>query len=278
MPDAQWYERMYGGRDQRLLPLEPGHKYFLADPLAPRGGTLLDIGCGTGNFLAAARDQGFEVSGTELDRNAAKFAKERLGLARVFPLTVSEFAEANEAKQFDVVTFFEVLEHQAEPRAFLDSVRKCLKPQGFIALSVPNRDRWMTGSDVLDYPPNHFLRWNAGALKNFLSAQGFAVLSIREQPATIAYTAQMINSAVRTGMSAPLAGETPADFRELLQSAPEQAEAVLSVSPTARQRAAQILGRVKHAACFPLALAAFPYVRLRGYKGTYLYCLARLRA
>ena len=76
MPGAQWYEQMYGGRDEKLLPLEPGHKYFLADPRAPRGGMLLDIGCGTGNFLAAARNAGYQVTGTELDRNAARFAAE----------------------------------------------------------------------------------------------------------------------------------------------------------------------------------------------------------
>src|SRR6266481_547416 len=79
MPDAQWYERMYGGRDEKVLPLEPGHKYFLADSLAPRGGELLDIGCGTGNFLAAASDRGYGVTGIELDPNAAGFTKERLG-------------------------------------------------------------------------------------------------------------------------------------------------------------------------------------------------------
>jgi hypothetical protein len=39
----------------------------------------------------------------------------------------------------------------------------------------------------------------------------------------------------------------------------------------------EMLGRIKHAACFPLAVAAFPYVRMRGYKGTYMYCLARKR-
>src|SRR6267378_6315001 len=93
MPDARWYEQIYGGRDERLLPLEPGHKYFLADPLAPGGGRLLDIGCGTGNFLAAARVAGYEVAGIEMDRNAARFAKERLGLQSVFPLTISEFAD-----------------------------------------------------------------------------------------------------------------------------------------------------------------------------------------
>src|SRR6266576_3661333 len=66
MPDARWYEQMYGVRDQEILPLEPGHKYFLADTLAPRCGELLDIGCGTGNFLAAARHAGYCVTGTDL--------------------------------------------------------------------------------------------------------------------------------------------------------------------------------------------------------------------
>ena len=277
MPDANWYERMYGGRDEELLPLEPGHKYFLADPRAPRCGELLDIGCGTGNFLAAAREAGYSVMGIELDRNAARFAKERLGLQRVLPLTIADFSEQHKEERFDVVTFFEVLEHQDSPIDFLQKVRTCVRPGGVIALSVPNRERWMTGPDVLDYPPNHFLRWNAAALRKFLSAQGFETLSIREQPVGVAHTAQMINVALRTGMTQPKVEEPPVSFRDVVQMAPEQAEAVLHAKPTMRQRAMEALGRIKHAACFPLALAAFPYVRMRGYKGTYMYCLARKR-
>ena len=277
MPDARWYEQMYGGRDEKLLPLEPGHKYFLTDPLAPRGGELLDIGCGTGNFLTAAREVGYGVTGIELDRNAARFAKERVGLQRVFPLTISEFAGRHADEKFDVVTFFEVLEHQAAPVEFLQRVSMVLKARGTLALSVPNRERWMTGPDVLDYPPNHFLRWNAAALKHFLSAHGFEVLSIREQPVGIAHTAQMINMALRTGMSQTAAGEGRASFRDVMQMAPEQAEVVLHAKPTTRQRAMQTLGRIKFAVCFPLAVAAYPYVRARGFKGTYMYFLARKR-
>jgi SAM-dependent methyltransferase len=277
MPDARWYEQMYGGRDQNVLPLEPGHKYFLADPLAPGSGALLDIGCGTGNFLAAARDKGYRVTGIELDRNAARFAKEKLNLQNIFPLTISEFSEQYPDESFDVVTFFEVLEHQAAPVEFLQKIRSCVRAGGLIALSVPNRERWMSGPDVLDYPPNHFLRWSAGSLRKFLGAQGFEILSVREQPAGIAYTAQMINVALRTGMTQPAAGETSASFRDVMQMAPEQAEAVLQAKPTKRRRAMEMLGRIKHAACFPLAVAAFPYVRMRGYKGTYMYCLARKR-
>jgi SAM-dependent methyltransferase len=275
MPDARWYEQMYGGRDENLLPLEPGHKYFLADPLAPGGGELLDIGCGTGNFLATAQEAGYGVTGIELDRNAARFAKEQLGLQRVLPLTISEFVEQHAEARFDVVTFFEVLEHQAAPVEFLQKVEACVRPGGLIALSVPNRERWMTGPDVLDYPPNHFLRWNAEALRKCLSAQGFEVLSVREQPAGLSHTAQMINISLRTGMSQAAAGEASRSFRDVMQMAQDQAETVLRAKLTTRQRAMEILGRIKSAACFPLAVVAYPYVRLRGFKGTYLYCLAR---
>jgi len=275
MPDARWYEQMYGGRDEKLLPLEPGHKYFLSDPLAPGRGDLLDIGCGTGNFLAAARAEGYTVSGTELDRNAAAFAKERLDLPRILGLTISEFVQRYPDDKFDVVTFFEVLEHQAAPLEFIQHVKACLRPRGYIALSVPNRERWLTGPDVFDYPPNHFLRWNAAALRTFLHASGFEVLSVREQPASVAHTAQMINMSLRTGLMHNTAGDA-SSFRNIMQMAPPDADSALHTAPTPRQRAMQLLGRVKHAACYPAAVAAYPYVRMRRLKGAYLYCLARL--
>jgi SAM-dependent methyltransferase len=276
MPDARWYEQMYGGRDEQLMPLEPGHKYFLGDALAPGHGELLDIGCGTGNFLAAARDRGYSVTGIELDRNAARFAKEELGLPRVLGLAISDFAERNPDEKFDVVTFFEVLEHQAAPAEFVEKVKSCLRPRGYIALSVPNRARWLTGPDPLDYPPNHFLRWNVEALRNLLSSRGFEVLSVREERAGLGHTAQMLNMALRTGLSRKADGDASTSFRDVMQMAPEEAAAALKAKPSMHQRVMQFLGRVKYMACFPVAVAAYPYVRLRGYRGTYLYFLARL--
>ena len=62
---------------------------------------------------------------------AARFARERLGL-HVLPLTIAEFVENFEDETFDVVTFFEVLEHQIGPKEFLSSVKACLKPRGIL--------------------------------------------------------------------------------------------------------------------------------------------------
>src|SRR5260370_7360706 len=109
MPDARWYEQMYGGRDENLLPLEPGHKYFLADALAPRNGELLNIGCGTGNFLAAARDAAYTVPGIELDRSTAGFSQERLGLIRVFGRMPAPFPRPTTSHRFALTSSFAVL-------------------------------------------------------------------------------------------------------------------------------------------------------------------------
>jgi SAM-dependent methyltransferase len=267
---------MYCGRDGKLLALEPGHRYFLRDDQAPRQGALLDIGCGTGNFLAEARERGYEVTGTELDRNAAAYAKEKLGLPRVIGLTIADFAEKYPDQKFDIVTFFEVLEHQAEPVTFLSSVKACLRTQGYAALSVPNRERWLTGPDVFDYPPNHFLRWSPAALKNFLQAQGFQIASMREEPAGVAYTAQMLNMKLRTGLSRRVGEGAPESFRDVMQMNPEEAQKALQAKPTAKQRLVRLLGRAKAAACLPVAAVAYPYVRISRRKGAYLYCLARL--
>jgi SAM-dependent methyltransferase len=275
MPEARWYYAMYGGRNTRVLPLEPGHRFFLTDELAPQCGRLLDVGCGTGNFLRAASDSGYLVAGVELDPAAAHFARSYSPRSRVFDVPLESFRSNHPNDIFDVVTFFEVLEHQAEPNEFLAEIRACLRPRGFIALSVPNRERWQTSMDALDYPPNHFLRWNPASLQNALRAHGFSVLSMEEEKPSLAYTAQQINNKLRSGISRSLAPALPNWSRDEIQENPEEESQRNGVRLSLRTRAVQLLGRTKHAACFPLAVAALPYVKRRALVGPYLYCLAR---
>lgn len=286
MPDGRWYEQVYADRDAAVMPLEPGHRFFLSDARAPGRGKLLDIGCGTGNFLAAARGAGYEVTGIELDANAARVAREHFGLQRVLALEPGEFARRHPEERFDVVTFFEVLEHQADPRGFLEEAKACLRPGGHVALSVPNRERWQKGTDVLDYPPNHFLRWNAAALERFLGAAGFEMLTVREEPLGLRRAAQMVNTALRTGLTQPLAGTAEASFREVMQRAdpavavPQLREQTLerprNRPRSMRQRVVRGLAMAKRYAVFPMAAAAWPYLRASGRKGAYLYCLAKM--
>ncbi|HKS82413.1 MAG TPA: class I SAM-dependent methyltransferase [Candidatus Acidoferrales bacterium] len=278
MPDYSHYEAAYQGRDHTAMPLEPGHRFFLADPKAPKRGRLLDLGCGVGNFLAAARDAGFEVFGAEFNRNAVEFANKHYCLQSVFAATPEELLAARPGEKFDVVTFFEVLEHQANPRPFLATAREFLAPGGFLALSVPNRARWQKGVETLDYPPNHLTRWSPRALVHFLRANGFEILSLREERLGIRRAAQVMSMALRSGLAARAAGGQPTTMADLLELPPaEMQQEIARLSQDPRQRWAARLAHWKNLAMFPPAALALPFLRLRGYTGLYLYCLARLK-
>jgi SAM-dependent methyltransferase len=276
MPDATWYEATYHGRDRRAMPLEPGHRYFLADPKAPKRGRLLDLGCGVGNFLAAARDAGFECVGVEPDKNAVRFAKDHYKLAEVHALTPAAFRDAHLRQKFQIVTFFEVLEHQDDPKSFLQVASDCLEDHGWIAMSVPNRNRWQVGEDANDFPPNHLTKWSPRALENFLTRNGFEIVSLREETLRPRRAAQMLSASLRTGMVSRIAGTPPATTADLAAMDQAELERAMARPQIDRGlRVAEKLSAIKNAAAIPAAAVLLPYFRLRGYTGLYLYCLAR---
>jgi len=278
MPDAAWHEQTYQTRDQTALPLEPGHRFFLSDPKAPKNGRLLDLGCGVGNFLAAARDSGFEVAGVELNQSAVRFARETYGLREIFAMRPEEFRAANRAKTFDVVTFFEVLEHQDDPRGFLKVAEEFLASGGYVALSVPNRTRWQKGIETLDYPPNHLTRWSPLALRNFLERNGFEVLSMKQEPLNVGRAAQVLSMGLRTGLVAKIAGEKPPSPSDLAVLPPAEMEKAMDrMNDQPGHRLAARLAAWKTLAMIPAATVLLPFLRLRGFTGLYLYCLARKR-
>lgn len=85
---------------------------------------MLDIGCGAGFFLAAARDRGWSVIGIEQSAQFAEYASDTFGL-HVIKAPLEEARLPQEA--FDVITMAGVIEHVPEPRQFLSLAVKHLK-------------------------------------------------------------------------------------------------------------------------------------------------------
>ena len=158
--------------------LGENHKaFFKCFPSNVRG-KLLDVGCGDGGFLIHAKEQGFEVYGIDFDKKTAESAKRNLGIDTIFAMSLEEFYEYAKEKnlKFDVITFFEVLEHQDKPREFLEMVKGLLKEGGYIAGSVPNRESIfieLIRYNHVDYPPHHFLRFSKSSLEKALNFSGF---------------------------------------------------------------------------------------------------------
>jgi SAM-dependent methyltransferase len=141
-------------------------------------GRLLDVGCGYGDFLAGARQSGFEACGTELDPGQAERAAQASGAeVRAGDLETCGF----EPESFGVITMWHVLEHLPDPLGALRSARELLKPGGMVVVAVPDAGSWAArlfrgywaGYDM----PRHLTDFSSETLEDVLSRSGFQPVS-----------------------------------------------------------------------------------------------------
>ncbi|MFP5223877.1 MAG: methyltransferase domain-containing protein [Acidobacteriota bacterium] len=103
-------------------------------PFADPDASLLEVGCSAGQFLTHVAGM-FRCQGLELNDRCAAFVRERLGI----PVHTQELSALGlPDASFDAVAAFQVLEHMADPRAFLLEARRLLKPGGRLFIEVPN--------------------------------------------------------------------------------------------------------------------------------------------
>ncbi|MFK7972056.1 MAG: class I SAM-dependent methyltransferase [Bacteroidia bacterium] len=107
-------------------------------------GRILDIGCGTGEFLSTMIESGWEGMGLEPDEGAAAQSKS-LGL-KVYS---NEELFRLGAEGFDVVTMWHVLEHVHRLHEYMGAIHRVLKPGGLLLIAVPN----YTSADAANYGP-----------------------------------------------------------------------------------------------------------------------------
>jgi len=108
---------------------------YLVDLLPNR--SLLDFGCGTGNFLFKARKLTAKAHGVECEKRLKKHYQEHN--LTVFQ-TVSEIPDSMSFSGYNIVTMFHVLEHIPDPKSILFELNKLLAKGGQIIVEVPNAD------------------------------------------------------------------------------------------------------------------------------------------
>ncbi len=95
---------------------------------------LLDIGCGTGDFLKKAQDNSWKVTGIEPDAAARTITKRKIG-DQVFD--IDKLARLP-SHSFDVITLWHVLEHLPNLEMHIALFQKLLKSNGKLIIAVPN--------------------------------------------------------------------------------------------------------------------------------------------
>ncbi|HVP37001.1 MAG TPA: class I SAM-dependent methyltransferase [Terriglobales bacterium] len=148
---------------------------FLILPPKEKKGRLLDIGCGSGEFLNQMKNFGWEVYGVEINQESADIGNKR-GL-NIFcgELGGADFPE----NFFDVVVLSQILEHVYSPGSYLEEIHRLLKEGGILIVGVPNigcLEIQIFGRNchALDVP-RHLHFFGIASLKNYLEKYGFEI-------------------------------------------------------------------------------------------------------
>lgn len=202
------YDRLVpGSREFRIRILRQRKRLRKIGPLK-RGTRLLDVGCGMGHFLYAAKQAGCKVTACDFTEANRSYIVNDLGIPM---LPAGNLEEQLAGHVFDVITFWHSLEHSPDPRASLHAARKALRPGGVLVVEVPTHDcldALEAGADWPHWdPPFHEQHFTRSSLHRLLAEQGFT--NLRESTGNSDY----IRNVLKKTLFAPLARGISRAFR-----------------------------------------------------------------
>ena len=143
-------------------------------------GRLLDIGCGTGDFLHACEQSGWSIAGIEPNEKARKLASSKTTL-KEYHGSIENLLESG-PESFDVVTMWHVLEHVSNLADFIGKIKTVLKPEGVLIVAVPNfksRDAEHYESTWAAYDvPRHLWHFSRNSMEQLFSEFGMRILEV----------------------------------------------------------------------------------------------------
>ncbi|TNJ47063.1 class I SAM-dependent methyltransferase [Tamlana fucoidanivorans] len=140
---------------------------------------LLDVGCGTGDFLQVAQNNGWQVAGIEPNQQARGIANSKTNHA-VFDIDqLSKFEE----NSFDVISLWHVLEHLPDLNHQIKRFKELLKPDGRLIIAVPNYksydaqfyNAFWAAYDV----PRHLWHFNKTSMFKLMGSFGLKVTKVK---------------------------------------------------------------------------------------------------
>ncbi len=135
-------------------------------------GRLLDIGCGVGDFLHFAEQNGWQCTGAEPSEDAALIAKKRIKAEIMLPKDLEKLPD----ESFDVITMWHVLEHVSDLQWQVNQLNRLLKKGGRLVIALPNfrsydaqyyKDKW-AAYDV----PRHLNHFSQDSIAKIFNING----------------------------------------------------------------------------------------------------------
>lgn len=155
--NTHFYGQMSSGKNYYYATHRWEFSHF-SDKLLTANSRVLDLACGSGQFLQFITEKCNSAYGIDINDNAIAIAR-RNGL-KVDCKNLQTFSDSNES-QFDFVVGFHVIEHVPDISEFVRQALRCVKQNGCLVISMPNRDRsFKEEFEPLDFPPHHLSRWS----------------------------------------------------------------------------------------------------------------------
>ncbi|WP_406685312.1 class I SAM-dependent methyltransferase [Seonamhaeicola sp. MEBiC1930] len=154
-------------------------KLHLINSFNTNGKSILDVGCGTGDFLQIAQQNNWKVSGIEPNEQARIIANQKTNNSVFETEQLLEF----KAQSFDVITLWHVLEHLPNLEDHISIFKKLLKPNGVIVIAVPNHKsfdakHYKTFWAAFDVP-RHLWHFNRKSMSNLFSKVNMKVVKTK---------------------------------------------------------------------------------------------------
>lgn len=144
-----------------------------------KGNKYLEVGVGTGDFIAVAREMGIEIDAVELMPSFCKQVEELLD----FKPICCDFLAFETNQKYDVISMGDIIEHVKAPRLALEKANELLKNGGILWISTPNfkssYGQMMKFSDPMWNEPWHRVYFCYQSFKTLLAEMGFEVLEYR---------------------------------------------------------------------------------------------------
>jgi len=181
------------------------NKLNLINSFSSEEKTLLDMGCGTGDFLETAQQNNWQVSGIEPNSDAREIANRKTNQSVYDTAQLIKF----ESNTFDVITLWHVLEHVPNLEEHITIFKKLLKPNGTLVIAVPNYNsfdakhykQFWAAYDV----PRHLWHFNQASISKLVSKQTFKVEKVKPMWFDAFYVS-MLSEKYKFGKMNPIKG------------------------------------------------------------------------